>query len=189
VGFICCVVSTDLRAQRWALSATTGMNLYKGDLSDWKLLPSLDQLKVISTAVKFNVRYQRTQAFAYRAQASIGRISGAGFGSRRRPLGELAGRRGGLAGLADVSACVWFEALRMGTHRGRGNRQRPRPTAGRPIPRRRRGFPGGDRLGPGVDRRRRRGPAPPAAAAAAGASPADAVLAALVAARKGDAEG
>jgi hypothetical protein len=79
VGLICCLLSSDLRAQRWALSATTGMNLYKGDLSDWKLLPSLDQLKVISTAVKFNVRYQRTQAFAYRAQMSIGRISGAGF--------------------------------------------------------------------------------------------------------------
>lgn len=78
VGILLCVAFSDLKAQRWALSATTGMNLYKGDISDWKLLPNLNQLKVISTAVKVNVRYQRAQAFAYRGQLSIGRISGAG---------------------------------------------------------------------------------------------------------------
>jgi hypothetical protein len=79
VGLICCLVASELQAQRWALSATSGINLYKGDVSDWKLLPNLNQLKVISTAVKFNVRYQRTQAFAYRGQVSFGRISGAGM--------------------------------------------------------------------------------------------------------------
>ena len=79
MGLFCCSVTSELQAQRWALSATTGMNLYKGDVSDWKLIPNLNQLKVISTAAKFNVRYQRTQAFAYRAQVSLGRISGAGI--------------------------------------------------------------------------------------------------------------
>ncbi len=79
VGLLGFAGTSDVFAQRWALSATTGMNLYKGDVSDWKLLPNLNQLKVISTAVKFNVRYQRTQAFAYRGQVSFGRISGAGI--------------------------------------------------------------------------------------------------------------
>jgi hypothetical protein len=69
----------DLSAQRWTLVGTSGLNLYKGDVSDWKFLPSLNQFKVISTALKFNVRYQRRQAFAYRAQISLGRISGAGM--------------------------------------------------------------------------------------------------------------
>ena len=79
MGLFLSCLTFDTLAQRWALSAATGMNLYKGDLSDWKLIPNLNQLKVISTAVKFNVRYQRTQAFAYRAQISLGRISGAGI--------------------------------------------------------------------------------------------------------------
>jgi hypothetical protein len=79
VGLFLSCLAFDTPAQRWAVSAATGMNLYKGDVSDWKLLPNLNQLKVISTAVKFNVRYQRTQAFAYRGQVSLGRISGAGF--------------------------------------------------------------------------------------------------------------
>jgi hypothetical protein len=70
---------SELQAQRWALSATTGTNLYKGDLSDWKLLPNLNQLKDFTSTVKFDVRYQRTQAFAYRGQVSIGRINGSGF--------------------------------------------------------------------------------------------------------------
>ncbi len=76
---MCCFLAKDSLAQRWALSTTTGTNLYKGDLSDWKLLPNLNQLKDISSAVKFAVRYQRTQAFAYRGQVSIGRISGSGL--------------------------------------------------------------------------------------------------------------
>ncbi len=71
-------MASELRAQRWALSATTGMNLYKGDVSDWKLLPNFDQINNIGSTVKFNVRYQRTQAYAYRAQISIGNIKGDG---------------------------------------------------------------------------------------------------------------
>lgn len=79
VGLICCLVGAESKAQRWALSAATGMNLYKGDVSDWKLMPNFNQLKDFSSAVKFNVRYQRTQAFAYRGQVSIGRIRGFGY--------------------------------------------------------------------------------------------------------------
>ncbi len=70
---------SELPAQRWALSATTGLNVYKGDLSDWKLLPNFNQINYISSNAKLNVRYQRTQAFAYRAQVSIGKIRGGGF--------------------------------------------------------------------------------------------------------------
>ena len=53
--------------------------MYKGDVSDWKLLPNIEQIKFIGSAVKFNVRYQRTQAFAYRAQVSMGNIKGNGL--------------------------------------------------------------------------------------------------------------
>ena len=78
VGLFLSCLTFDTLAQRWALSAATGMNLYKGDVSDWKLLPNFNQIKNLGSTVKFNVRYQRTQAYAYRAQVSIGSIRGDG---------------------------------------------------------------------------------------------------------------
>jgi len=79
VVFLCFCAYADLQAQRWALTGSSGINVYKGDVSDWKLLPNIEQIKFIGSAVKFNVRYQRTQAFAYRAQVSMGNIKGNGL--------------------------------------------------------------------------------------------------------------
>ena len=55
-----------------------GGNMYKGDLSDWNLLPKLAQLKTMNTAVDFQVRFQPKQAFAYRAKLTFTGIDGDG---------------------------------------------------------------------------------------------------------------
>lgn len=65
-------------AQRWSMSAGAGATLYKGDLSDWHLLPHLSQLKTGNTAVNFQLRYQPDQALAYRAKLTFTGISGDG---------------------------------------------------------------------------------------------------------------
>lgn len=65
-------------AQRWTMSAGAGATLYKGDLSDWHLLPRLSQLKTANTAVNFQLRYQPDQALAYRAKLMITGLDGDG---------------------------------------------------------------------------------------------------------------
>ncbi len=91
-----------VHAQRWSMSAGLGGTMYKGDLSDWHLMPSFSQLKTINTAVNFQVRYQPKQALAYRAKLSFTGIDGDGSNSPQAsisystnsfssPLIELAG--------------------------------------------------------------------------------------------------
>jgi hypothetical protein len=90
------------QAQRWTMSAGAGANIYKGDLSDWHLIPRLAQLKTTNTAVNFQVRYQPKQAFAYRAKLTFTWMDGDGSNyllptvsfstnSFSSPLIELAG--------------------------------------------------------------------------------------------------
>lgn len=71
-------LGNSLKGQSWDMSAGLGGTLYKGDLSDWHLIPRLAQLKTASTAVNFQVRYQPKQAIAYRAKLSFTGISGDG---------------------------------------------------------------------------------------------------------------
>ena len=89
-------------AQRWSMSAGAGATLYKGDLSDWHLIPHLSQLKTANTAVNFQLRYQPDQAIAYRAKLTFTGLNGDGanFGlpsisystnSFSSPLIEMAG--------------------------------------------------------------------------------------------------
>lgn len=91
-----------VQAQRWSMSVGAGGTLYKGDLSDWNLLPTLAQLKTMNTAVDFQVRFQPKQAFAYRAKLTFTGIDGDGANnplptvlystkSFSSPLIELAG--------------------------------------------------------------------------------------------------
>jgi len=65
-------------AQRWAMSAGAGTTLYKGDLSNWHLIPRLSQLKTLNTAVNFQLRYQPKQAIAYRAKLNFTGLDGDG---------------------------------------------------------------------------------------------------------------
>ncbi len=65
-------------AQRWSMSAGAGATMYKGDLSDWHLIPHLSQLKTANTAVNFQLRYQPDQAIAYRAKLTFTGLNGDG---------------------------------------------------------------------------------------------------------------
>ena len=65
-------------AQRWTMSAGLGGTLYKGDLSDWHLMPHLSQLKTVNTAVNFQLRYQPDQSLAYRAKLTFTGLDGNG---------------------------------------------------------------------------------------------------------------
>jgi hypothetical protein len=76
--FVFMVLSHAAFAQRWTMSAGVGATLYKGDLSDWHLIPHLSQLKTTSTGVNFQLRYQPNQAIAYRAKLTFTGISGDG---------------------------------------------------------------------------------------------------------------
>jgi hypothetical protein len=67
-----------LQAQRLAMSVGTGATLYKGDLSDFHLIPRLSQVKSANTAVNFQVRYQPKQALAYRAKLTFTGLDGDG---------------------------------------------------------------------------------------------------------------
>lgn len=55
-------------AQRWQWSLGTGATLYKGDMQDWALYPSLPQVKQLLPSLNVEIAYQETQAFNYRAQ-------------------------------------------------------------------------------------------------------------------------
>lgn len=55
-------------AQRWQWSLGTGATLYKGDMQDWAMYPSLPQVKQLLPSLNVEVAYQETQAFNYRAQ-------------------------------------------------------------------------------------------------------------------------
>ena len=59
-----------VQAQRWSMSAGAGGTIYKGDLSDWHLLPAFSQWKTTNTALNFQLRYQPKQALAYRAKVT-----------------------------------------------------------------------------------------------------------------------
>lgn len=76
--FVLMVLCQSAFAQRWSMSAGAGATLYKGDLSDWHLIPHLSQLKTANTAVNFQLRYQPDQAIAYRAKLTFSGISGDG---------------------------------------------------------------------------------------------------------------
>ena len=76
--FVFMVLSHAAFAQRWTMSAGAGATLYKGDLSDWHLIPHLSQLKTASTGVNFQLRYQPNQAISYRAKLTFTGISGDG---------------------------------------------------------------------------------------------------------------
>ena len=79
LGFVVLMVlSHAVFAQRWTMSAGAGATLYKGDLSDWHLIPRLAQLKTASPGVNFQLRYQPNQAIAYRAKLTFTGISGDG---------------------------------------------------------------------------------------------------------------
>lgn len=55
-------------AQRWQWSLGTGATLFKGDMQDWAMYPSLPQVKQLLPSLNVEVAYQETQAFNYRAQ-------------------------------------------------------------------------------------------------------------------------
>ncbi|MEY4646995.1 DUF6089 family protein [Aquirufa sp. 5-AUSEE-100C1] len=91
-----------VQAQRWSMSAGAGGTIYKGDLSDWHLLPAFSQWKTTNTAINFQLRYQPKQAFAYRAKLTFTGIDGDGANDPKptvsystksfsSPLIELAG--------------------------------------------------------------------------------------------------
>jgi len=95
-------ISGTLSAQRWQVGGGIGANLFKGDLMDWSLRPSLNQLLQASPSFHAQVRYQENQAFAYRGVLSIGQIKGdgslsttpsSGFNSNsfKGPIVELGG--------------------------------------------------------------------------------------------------
>jgi hypothetical protein len=65
-------------AQRLTMAAGAGATLYKGDLSDWHLIPRLSQLKTANTAINFQLRYQPKQALAYRAKLTFTGLDGDG---------------------------------------------------------------------------------------------------------------
>ena len=71
-------ISGTLSAQRWQVGGGIGANLFKGDLMDWSLRPSVDQLLQASPSLNLQVRYQENQAFAYRGVLSVGQIKGDG---------------------------------------------------------------------------------------------------------------
>lgn len=77
LGFLSLVLFSS-QAQRWAMSVGAGATMYKGDLSDWHLIPHLSQLKTANTALNFQLRYQPKQALAYRAKLSFTGIDGDG---------------------------------------------------------------------------------------------------------------
>jgi hypothetical protein len=72
------LMSFSVHGQRWSVSAGAGATLYKGDLSDWHLIPHLAQLKTANTAINFQLRYQPKQALAYRAKLTFTGIEGDG---------------------------------------------------------------------------------------------------------------
>jgi len=76
--FISLLLSYATIAQRWSMSAGAGATMYKGDLSDWHLLPHLSQLKTANTAVNFQLRYQPDHAIAYRAKLTFTGLDGDG---------------------------------------------------------------------------------------------------------------
>lgn len=55
-------------AQRWQWSLGTGATLYKGDMQDWAMYPSLSQIKQLLPSLNVEVAYQESQVFNYRAQ-------------------------------------------------------------------------------------------------------------------------
>ena len=76
--FLLLGISGTLSAQRWQVGGGLGANLFKGDLMDWSLSPSIDQLQQVGPSFHAQVRYQENQAFAYRGVLSIGQIKGDG---------------------------------------------------------------------------------------------------------------
>jgi len=64
--------------QGWQLAAGPGAVLYKGDLLDWHLAPNAAQLKKMSPSVNLQVRYQKKNAFAYRAKFNFSSLQGDG---------------------------------------------------------------------------------------------------------------
>ncbi len=76
--FLAVFMSFSLQAQRWSMSAGAGASMYKGDLSDWHLIPYLSQLKTLNTAVNFQLRYQPDQAITYRGKLSFSGLDGDG---------------------------------------------------------------------------------------------------------------
>ncbi len=73
------LASFSVHGQRWSMSAGAGATLYKGDLSDWHLIPHLSQLKTANTAIDFQLRFQPKQALAYRAKLTFTGIQGDGL--------------------------------------------------------------------------------------------------------------
>lgn len=68
-----------LQAQRLAMSVGAGATVYKGDLSDFHLVPRLSQTKTANTAINFQLRYQPKQAIAYRAKLTFTGLDGDGL--------------------------------------------------------------------------------------------------------------
>lgn len=64
--------------QGWQFAAGPGVVLYKGDLLDWHLAPNAAQLKKMSPSVNLQVRYQKKNAFAYRAKFNFSSLQGDG---------------------------------------------------------------------------------------------------------------
>ena len=71
-------ISATLSAQRWQVGGGIGANLFKGDLMDWSLRPSLQQFLQVSPSIQAQVRYQEKQAFAYRGIFSYAQFKGDG---------------------------------------------------------------------------------------------------------------
>lgn len=62
--------------QRWQWSVGGGATFFKGDMQDWALNPSLEQMKQVLPSMNIEIAYQESQAFNYRAQLMVGGIQG-----------------------------------------------------------------------------------------------------------------
>lgn len=58
-------------AQRWQWSLGAGATLYKGDMQDWAMYPSVAQMKQLLPSLNVEIAYQESQAFNYRAQVLL----------------------------------------------------------------------------------------------------------------------
>lgn len=65
-----------MMGQQWQYGVGGGMTLFKGDLSDWHLIPNGAQLAKMSPALNFQLSYQEKNAFAYRINIGFTSLQG-----------------------------------------------------------------------------------------------------------------
>lgn len=82
--FLFLLISFQSWSQSYFYSFGVGANLFKGDVHQWNLYPSLAQLKTMQPSIHGEFGIQVNKAFDLRARLSVGRINGDAL-ARRLP--------------------------------------------------------------------------------------------------------